>query len=287
MSSKILITGATGNVGGPALRSLLAEGHQVVAAVREPERARAALALPCDYVPFDFGRPETHRPALAGVDRLFLMRPPAISNLAALLSEFLQAARDAGVKHLVYLSVMGADRIPGNPHRAVEQQLRASTIPFTFLRPAFFMQNLGMHHAQLIRERGEICLPAGRGRTSFIDTRDIGEAAARVLTKPGHENRAYTLTGTEALTYEEVATLATALYGRPIRYSNPSPWRFRREMLAQGYPSDFINFMILLYTMTRVGLAAPITNELERLIGRPPRRMRDYLQDHAHLFTPG
>lgn len=283
-NGKTLVTGATGNVGSALLRSLMEGGHQAVAAVRDVSRTGTLPA--CETRPFDFAAPETHRPALAGVDRVFLMRPPVITNLHELLDGFFAAAREAGVEQVVYLSVMGADRIPGNPHRSVERYVQRAGIPYTFLRPAFFMQNLTMHHAHLIATRGEICVPAGRGRTSFIDTRDIGEAGARVLTEPGHTNRAYTLTGAEALTYDAVAAVATDVLGREIRYTNPSPFTFRREMLAQGYESGFINFMIMLYFLTRIGLAAKVTDELEALLRRRPRTIRDYLRDNAEQLTP-
>jgi len=282
---RILVTGATGNVGAAVVRSLLAVGQPVVAAVRKIEEARASLGELPSYVPFDITKSETFAPALDGVDRIFLMRPPVITDLHRRLDELLMAAGQAGVRQIVYLSVSGADRIPFNPHRSVERVLQGSQIPWTILRPGFFMQNLNMHHTRLLQERGEICVPAGRGRTAFIDTRDIGDAAARVLTEAGHERRAYTLTGSEALTYFEVAEIMARVWGRPITYGNPSPLAFRREMLTQGYPSGFVNFMIMLYFMTRIRLADTITPDLQHLLGRAPRTISDYAADYAAHFA--
>jgi len=284
-AGKILVTGATGNVGAAVVQSLLAAGQPVVAAVRDIGRARALLGTAASYVSFDLTNPATFGPVLAGTDRIFLMRPPEITDMHRVLGDLLEAAGKAGVRQVVYLSVSGADKIPFNPHKSVERVLRESKVPWTFLRPGFFMQNLNMHHTRLIRERGEICVPAGGGKTAFIDTRDIGEAAARVLTEAGHEYKAYTLTGTEALTYFEVAEILTQVWGRPITYSNPSPLAFRRTMLAQGYPSGFTNFMIMLYFMTRVGLAATITEDLQRLIGRAPRSIVQYASDYMSHFS--
>jgi uncharacterized protein YbjT (DUF2867 family) len=283
--SRILVTGATGNVGTAVVQSLLEAGEPVVAAVRNIAKARAQLGSELDYVSFDITAPSTFAPALNGVDRIFLMRPPEITDMHRVLKGLLDMAERAGVRQVVYISVSGADKIPFNPHRAVERVLQESQIPWTILRPGFFMQNLNMHHTQLIRERGEICVPAGRGKTAFIDTRDIGAAAARVLTEPGHECRAYTLTGTEALTYFEVAEIFTEVWGRPIKYSNPSPLAFRRVMLAQGYPSEFVNFMIMLYFLTRVGTAAKVTPDLRQLLGRAPRSVRAYAADYQTHFS--
>ncbi|MDF2630013.1 MAG: NmrA family protein [Symbiobacteriaceae bacterium] len=268
------------------MQSLLEAGAPVVAAVRNIDKARSQLGDALSYVTFDITDPTTFAPALAGIDRIFLMRPPVITDMHKVLTTLLAAAEKAGVRQVVYLSVSGADKIPFNPHRSVERVLQQSTIPWTILRPGFFMQNLNMHHTRLIQERGEICVPAGRGKTAFIDTRDIGEAAAKVLTQKGHERKAYTLTGTEALTYFEAAEICTAVWGRPIKYSNPSPLAFRRVMLAQGYPSAFVNFMIMLYFLTRVGGAARITNDLPNLLGRAPRSLRDYAADYADHFAP-
>lgn len=282
--SRVLVTGATGNVGAAVVQSLLEAGEPVVAAVRNVTKARAQLGSDLQYASFDITDPSTFAPALNGVDRIFLMRPPEITDMHQVLKNLLDAAEKAGVRQVVYLSVSGADKIPFNPHRAIERVLQESRVPWTILRPGFFMQNLNMHHTQLIRQRGEICVPAGRGKTAFIDTRDIGEAAAKVLTEPGHDRRAYTLTGTEALTYFEVAKIFSEAWGRPIRYSNPSPLTFRREMLAQGYPSGFVNFMIMLYFLTRVGTAAKITPDLQRLLGREPRSIQAYAADYETHF---
>lgn len=275
----ILITGATGNVGAEVLASLSAAGAPVVAGVRSPTQGRSKVA----EVTFDFERPETFGLALEGVKKLFLVRPPAMAD-AARFAPVLAAAKAAGVEHLVFLSLLGAEKNQVVPHRKIEDLILASGIPYTFLRPGFFMQNLSTTHREEIRDRSEIFVPAGKGKTSFIDVRDIAEVAARTLTEEGHAFKAYPLTGAEALGYEEVARLATDVLGRRIVYSNPSMLRFVIEKRRQGLPVPFVLVMAGIYGTCKLGFAGTLAPDTERLLGRPPRSMRQFLEDHRECW---
>jgi uncharacterized protein YbjT (DUF2867 family) len=200
-----------------------------------------------ETVPLDFQDRTTFAAAVRGVERLFLLRPPQIARVRDTLNPFLDAAKSGGVRHIVFLSLMGAERNPFVPHRVVEQHLMRLGVPYTLLRPGFFMQNLSGTHAEDIVRYGEIIVPAGEGRTSFLDARDIAEAAAVVLTEPGHEGQAYTLTGAEALTYGEAAAILTKALGQTIAYRRPSLWRFVRYMRRRGFAWDFIGVMAGIY----------------------------------------
>jgi uncharacterized protein YbjT (DUF2867 family) len=173
------------------------------------------------------------------------------------------------------------------PHYKVEKHLKASGIPTTFLRPSYYMQNLNTTHRVEIRDQDEIMVPVGRARTSFVDVRDVGAAAARALTEPGHENRAYELTGREALDYYQVAELFTEILNRPITYRNPSIPRFFRHQRRLGIPVPFVLVMVGLYTATRFGSGERVTGDLEALLGRPPIPMRQYIADYADHWRPG
>ncbi len=280
----ILVTGATGNVGREVVRALLAREAQVRAAVTDKADARHTLAGVAEVVPFDFTAPETYAAAFVGVSRLFLMRPPAISNVERDMRPAITAAVAAGVEHIVFLSLVGARRNPVVPHARVEKLLRRSGAAWTMLRCGFFMQNLDTTHRADIVEYNDIFIPAGRGRTAFIDARDIGDVAARALTEPGHANAAYLLTGSESLTYGEVARIMTEELGRPITYSNPSPLAFDRRMRRRGYERGFINVMNGIYLTTRLGMAATVYPQAGELLGRPPITMRQYVRDYAALF---
>ena len=287
MSDKILVTGATGNVGSEVVRSLLEMGHPVVAAAIDERDAQNVPGEDTKTVLFRFGEGETYRDAFAGVGRLFLMRPPQISDVRTYLFPVVDRARQVGVRHIVFLSLLGVERQCFVPHYRVEKKIEASGLPHTFLRPSFYMQNLNTTHRAEIRDRDEILIPVGKARTSFIDVRDIGAVAAKVLTEPGHENRAYELTGGDALDYYQVADLFTGVLGRQITYRNPSIPHFVRYQRQQGIPLLAILIMVGLYTATRFGSGKRVTRAVEELLGRPPGTMRQYIEDYAGVWQRG
>ena len=267
----ILLTGATGNVGAEVARLLDAAGIGYRAASRPG---------------FDFERRETFAATLAGVDRVFLVRPPALSDVKRSMRPFLEAVARAGVRQVVFLSIQGADKNRVVPHRKIEDLLGELGVPSTFLRAGFFMQNLSTTHAPELRERGEILVPAGGGRTSFVDARDVAAVGARALVEDGHVGRAYELTGAEALTYGEVAEIMTAVLGRPIVYRRPGVARFARAMRARGLPWRMIGVMIGIYTTARLGLAGRVSGDVERLLGRPPIGLAAFVRDHRAAWEP-
>ena len=280
----IMVTGATGNVGREVVRGLLARGARVRAGVSDEADARRAPAGAAEVALFDFTAPATYT-ALDGITHLFLMRPPAISNIKRDMQPAIDYAVAAGVGHIVFLSLIGAERNRIVPHARVEKLLLKSGVAWTMLRCGFFMQNLGTTHRADIVEYNDIFIPAGQGRTSFIDVRDIGAVAARTLTEPGHENTAYPLTGSEALTYGQVAAIMTEELGRHITYSDPSPLSYARRMRERGYARGYINVMNGIYLTTRLGMAASVHPQAAELLGRPPITMRQYVRDHAAAFA--
>ncbi len=146
------------------------------------------------------------------------------------------------------------------------------------------MQNLNTTHLKEIRDECRIFVPAGNGKTSFIDIRDIAAVAVQALTGQGHENKAYDLTGSEALSYEQVAALMTEIWGTPIRYDNPTSAEFKNYWRNQGLPSDQINVMTGIYFTAKIGFAKKVTTDLERLIGRKPITIRQYIHDNRNEF---
>jgi len=284
VAEKILVTGASGNVGREVVHSLLTLGAAVRVAVRDADDAGKVPGENVENVHFVFGAPETWGSALADVERLFLMRPPAIADVARYVNPVVDAARAAGVQQIVFLSLLGVN--PRTPHWQVEQKLLVGGVPYTFLRPSFFMQNLNTFYAEGIRERDEIYLPAGRGKTSFVDVRDIGAVAALVLTQTGHTDKAYELTGPEALDYYQVADIFTRVLGRQIRYARPTPAEYVRRLREQGYADEFVQVQGMLYFPVRMGWGAKITPEAAQILGRPPRDMTQYVTDYAACWQP-
>lgn len=279
----IVVTGATGNVGLHVARRLVTEGVPVRIAARDPESA-GTLVPGAEVVRFAFGDESTYAATFDGARSLFLVRPPQITAVKKRILPAIDAARAAGVRHVVFLSLQGADRNRVVPHRRVEEHLAAHGPAWTFLRPSFFMQNLSTTHRRDIAVNDEVFVPAGRGRTSFVDTRDIADVAATVLTDPGHENRAYELTGAEALSYGEIAEILSDVLGREIRYVDPSPWRFWRRIRGRGTAPGYVLVMIALYTVCRLGLAQRVTSEMEALLDRAPRTFREFARDYADAW---
>jgi uncharacterized protein YbjT (DUF2867 family) len=278
--SPILVLGALGNVGAQVVKQLRAKGQKIRAADLDEAALKEQFGDSVEAVRFDFANPATHEAAFRDVDRMFLMRPPQISQVKRYMFPAIDAAKRAGVRHVVFLSLIGIERTTFVPHYKVEQHLKAVDMQTTFLRCSFFMQNLNTTHRREIRERSEIFVPVRGAKTSFVDVRDIGAVAAVNLTEDGHAGKNYELTGSERLDYWEVAQIMTEVLGRKITYRNPNPLHFLIETVRRGTPFRYALVMLGLYTSTRFGMAEPVTNEVERLIGRKPITFRQYVQDY-------
>ena len=279
MTDLTLVTGATGTVGQHVVTALSERDRRVRSGVRDPDAVPEEIADADAVVAFDFTKPETWGRALADVDRLFLVRPPVVSEDD--IKAFVRAADRVGIEQVAYLSTLGAEKNVLIPHHRIENAIVATGIEYTLLRASFFMQNLLEVHGRDIVEHDEVFVPAGKGKTSFVDARDIGEVAAVVLSEPGHANRAYDITGPEALDYEAVAAVFSDVLDRSITYPEPSLWAFARRMRRRGTPLGFIALMCGIYTTARIGLASRVTEDSQQLLGRSPRTMRTFVEDYA------
>lgn len=278
----ILVTGAAGNVGSVVVRELRAAGADVRLGSRKPRLDRP------DEVSFDFTDPATWCEAFTGVRSLFLVRPPAIGNVKQDLLPAIDAARDAGVEHVMFLSLQGAERNKVVPHATVETWLRRSGLTWTFVRASFFHQNLSTTHVGDVRDRDEILVPAGKGATAFVDAEDVGAVAAAALLDPGtHANKAWTITGPRALTYEEIAQVLSAELGRPIHYSRPGVLRYMRHARrVLEMPWGMVAVTAAIYTTARVGLAASLSDDVRTVLGREPRDFAEFAHRERGMWVP-
>lgn len=281
----LLVTGPTGNV-GHELVDLLDRRYRQPWRVGSRHPEKLAGDTSAESVRLDFFDRTTWAPALEGVEALFLLFPlPGNRAARQAILPFVHAVEHAGCRHVVYVSVFGADRARFIPHHTVEAALRDSPMSATVLRCSFFMQNLHRAistHGVDIADAGELFIPAGRGKTTFIDARDAAEVAAAVLTDPdAHRDAVYHLTGPTPLTMDEVAAELTATLGRPIRYVNPGQLRFAVRLRRRGVGWDTIGFMSAVYTLTKLGRNQPVTDDVQRLLGRPPRSLHEFLLDAA------
>lgn len=189
---------------------------------------------------------------------------------------------------MVFLSVQGVERLPFVPHARIEKWLRNSDLGWTFLRASFFDQNLVAVHGSAVRERDELVMPAGRGRIAFVDAKDVAGVAAEVLLEPErHRNRVYTVTGSEALTYGEVAGIMTAVLGRPIRYTQPGLLSYALRASRQLHLSPaLVGMTSIIYTTARLGLVAGLSGDTARILGCPPITMAEFVVRERVWFSP-
>ncbi|MBE0671557.1 MAG: SDR family oxidoreductase [Anaerolineales bacterium] len=284
MSSPILVIGALGNVGAEVVKQILARGGIVRVADRDVNKLKERFGEAVEAVRFDFTDRSTYEETFRGVKRMFYMRPPHITNIQRDMVPSMDAAKRAGVTHVVFLSLIGIENTKYVPHYKVESYLKEINVQTTFLRCSFFMQNLNTTHRREIRERNEIFVPVGKAKTAFIDARDIGAVAAVVLLEDGHAGRNYDLTGSERLDYWEAANIMSEVLRRRITYRNPNPLNFFIETIHRGTSFMFALVMTGLYTSTRFGMADPMTDEVERLTGRKPILFRQYVMDYKDAW---
>lgn len=283
----VLVTGATGNVGRQVVRLLLDAGVPVRAAARSQSAVQAMFGDAVEPVVLDFTDPGTWD-AYIGVSRMFLLRPPHLGKPRTQMIPSLESARAAGVEHLVLLSVQGAERNPLLPHSALERWLRKSGMSWTFVRGGFFMQNLSTVHVADIRDRSEIVLPAGGGATSFVDAHDVAAVAAAALLDPAeHRNRAWTPTGSQARTYTEVATALSKVLGRRITYTRPGVLAYARHARAVAdMPVGMVLITTAIYTAARLGKAGGLSDDVARVLGRPPVTFDEFADRERDAWTP-
>ncbi|WP_250003736.1 ergot alkaloid biosynthesis protein [Actinoplanes sp. M2I2] len=265
----ILVLGGTGTTGRLVARKLDDRGQAVRVAARRP---------PDGGVRFDWHDPATHAPALAGVRAAYVLPPVGVPDPEPVVVPFLQRARDAGVTRAVLLS---SSAIPpgetglGRVHARLGQILPEWAV----LRPSWFMENVvGDHpHAVSAREDGEIVSATGDGRVAFIDPDDIAEVAVRALTDPEPHNTDHLLTGPEPLSYAEVAERMTVHWGRPVRHRAVTAGELATRLTAAGLPADFAPFLAGLDVAIAGGAEDRTTDTVERVTGRPPRSLTDFL----------
>lgn len=283
---KILVTGASGNVGSFVIKALLEMGETVVAAGTDSHKLRGLFDSVVEVVSFDFTDPSTYDAALSQVDRIFLMRPPHLGKPEDLYP-FLEKVKEYPIQLLSFLSLMGIENNKIPPHYKIEKYIEQLEIPFSHIRPGFFMQNISGIHAEEIRDRDMIFVPAGKSKTSFIDAADIGLAIATVLHTPKkHQNTAYTITGSEALDYFAVAEILSAVTGRKIQYAKPGFLKYRRDYIKRrGLDPGYVNVTVALYLMTRLGTAQAVTDDFYELTGRKPRTFLEFARDNVQFFS--
>jgi len=271
--SRILIVGASGTVGSELSRVLSAQGETVLKAT---SRAPAGA----DQVQLDLLNPAGLQAAFSGVDRAFFLVPPGHVNQDVLLAPLIDEAKARGLKKVVLMSAMGANADENAPLRKAERRLEASGLAWNVIRPNWFMQNFNSFWLHGIQTAGQIFLPVGTAKGSFIDARDIAAVAARLLTSDTFANRDFDLTGPRALDHAEVAAILTQATGKAIGYTEITPDAMRQGLLGAGLPPAYAEFLLVILGYFKAGYAERTTEAVLQISGRAPRTIEQYAKDY-------
>jgi uncharacterized protein YbjT (DUF2867 family) len=281
MSKTIFVTGATGTIGSQLLEDLKQHSVTIKAAIHQ----QTLLTAPSPQIQtsaFDFENPETYAAALADVESIFLL-PPSTPQGPTLLNPFLEyvAHNNAHLNHIVAISVMGITPGDGTAYGAMEAQLQTLGIPYTILRLNWLMQNFNTHYGAAIAKHRLLALPAGEASTSFVDARDVSAVAAHILVKELHQWEALTLTGWEALNYNQVVATLSETLGTPVTYSALRDDAIRIAMQHQKWPVEQIEAMLDLFQRVREGRHCSLSQDVARVLGRSPSTFKQYTLDYS------
>ena len=283
----ILITGATGMVGSEVVKRLSAQGVEVRAVTRDPRKAEANQLPNVHFVQGDFDNADSIRRACSGVNRAFLLTNSTERTERQQIA-FTRVAQQSGVRHIVKLSQLHADaNAPGRflrYHAAVEAAVQASGLTFTFLRPNLYMQAL-LNFRQSIQEKSAFFAAAGDGRISAVDVRDLAEVAVAALTTSQHDNKIYSLTGPDALTFTEMAHHLSMTIGRTITFVDVPPESMRASLADLGFPAWQADGLLEEFAMYRRGEAAGVEAGVREALGRPPGSFGEFARDYAPLLA--
>lgn len=283
--SMILVTGASGTVGSVVLKEVLKTGKSVKAMYRSrDDAARVPAGTPT--VIADFADKASLVRALDGVDTIYLVCSP-VRELVQLECNMVDPCREAGVRHIVLNSALGASDYPKSfPswHRKVEDKHKASGIEYTILRPNSFMQNILMYNAPSIRAQGVFYLAMGDAKISFVDVRDVARVAAKALTSTGHAGKTYELNGPEALNYTAVAEKISKASGQKVSFVNIPVDAQRKAMLDMGMPEWQVTALLDLQAYYTGGQGGEVDGVLAGLLGGRPATMDQFLAENADQF---
>lgn len=278
----IAVTGANGQLGKLVIAQLLQStpAASIVAAVRNPENAAELKHLGVQIRQADYAEPETLASAFAGVEKLLLISSSEVGQRLPQHRNVIQAAQHSGVRLLAYTSLLNLDHSPlllAEEHRATEELLRNSGIPFVMLRNAWYLEN---HTGQLatILANGAMLGAAAEGRFASASRADFAAAAAAVLTTPGHDNKTYELAGDQAYTLSGFTAELARQSGKPVAYKNLPPAEFEATLVSYGIPAGFAHILADSDAGAAQGHLNSTARDLHNLIGRNTTTLADAIR---------
>jgi len=282
----ILVTGATGTIGGELTKLLAEQDIPFRALVRNPEKADILKTQHIETVVGDLQDPASLDRAFNGAGSIFLLSA-ADERQVKLQLNAVEAAKRANVGYIVKVSVIGAAADApitlGRDHAVIEQALLDAGITAAFLRPHSFMQNM-LGSVELIAKTGEFYGATGDAKVPLIDARDVAAAAAVLLTRPCHESESHVLTGPECVSNDEVAQILSEVTGKSSRYVDIPPEQLKAGMVAAGMPEWLANDLQILNEMWSKGMGTELNEGIRTITGRPGRTFRTFAEDYAAAF---
>lgn len=283
VSKKVLVTGPTGNIGSLLVPALVQSEVSVRALVRDEAKVEAVRSTGAEVVTGDLDRPETLAQAVEGVDSICLItwNGPTAEQQG---KNVIEAAVKAGSPYVVRASAYGPEssRLIKQID-AVDAALVASGLPFTIMKPTFFMQNI-MMAAQTVAEGGAIYMPLKDGKIGMIDVRDIAEATHSVLTTEGHHGRSYILTGPESISFHDVARAFSETLGKEVSYVDVPLEAAKESMVGMGFPEWIVDGYLELFEGFAENWADRTTGTVEELTGHPARSIKQFSSNFAAVF---
>jgi len=282
----ILVTGATSAVGKAVIKELLARKVLVRAFLRKPVDAAKLQAQGVEAFLGDMTKQASVAQALQGIESVYLITPVA-EYLLETEGLWAQEGKKAGIRHLIKQSEIGADPQSLSPllqyHGRAEDAIRTSGVPYTILRTLYFMQNFAPMYAHSIITRGMIYAPLADARMSYVDARDVGAVAARLLTKEGHQYQEYEVTGPEAITCTQLAEIFSSFLHTPVHYATISDEETEKALLGRYSPWR-ARAVVTLLQFYRQGGGNLVTPVVDEVTGRKPCTAAAFISEHLQSF---
>jgi len=284
---KIMVTGATGNLGSQILQLLIKKaGSKGLSAIaRDPSKLASVREQGVNVVQADYENKESLLKAFQGIDILYFVSGSEIDKRMKQHKNVIDTAKEAGIKHVVYTSFQRKTETNASPvapiasaHVQTEKWLKGSGLTYTILKHALYSDVIPMFLGENVIEREVIYQPAGDGKVSFASRSDMAAAAAVTLTTEGHGNNTYEIAGSESYSYNDIAKILSDLSGKQIVYVSPSAEEFRKTLADAGVPAGIIEMTSMFNEGIRQGEFDFPDPTLEKLIGRQPQSVEDFLK---------
>ncbi|QZE14558.1 NmrA family NAD(P)-binding protein [Halosquirtibacter laminarini] len=283
MKENILITASTGFFGRHFLsyvNQISSNDSNFIAGVRRPKNVQEDEVVRCFQTrPFDFFNTSTFDKALDGIQKLILVRPPALKNTKKYILPLIKIAKEKGIKHITFLSVTNVEKSKMIPHLSVEKYIMESGIPYTIIRSGFFMQNITRLNQNEIIKNHTLSMSAGSGKVNFTDIRDVIEIAHSSLSNNKFENKELEITGDKAYSFFDVSEMISKQMGQKITYTKPSAIKFIRDKVKEKFSIQLIIQMSAVCNRIKQGKAEFTSEDFSHYMSKDSRTLQHFIEE--------